>query len=496
MTHATGLLIGYLAISVCLGYSQTNGGFDLNSVGTAADHPSCPSVKYLPDPQDDVINEMFSKFRHYRLVIGAGVFQDDPAHNNRPFVASTAALVDERLDELGYRPLPSLANGAVHYLADSHATKDAIRAAIKEMAAVTSGTDFGVIYWIGHGNASPGGDDLVLSVYDREVNQDEGYHFSDIVGELSLSQYKSTVDQIPHIFIILDACLSGVIAQAAQSGLIDTGGLQRLALISGPGPIIPPKIALLTATAAGADDDSFQLENTGMSAFGYFLARALTEDWECSDSESRDGVLTLYELKNYLKKELDAAFKAGAISAPMSPSILEKDQHKFFAFRPEKYSEPGIRSEIDPLDVQVPEGSIATIQIPSASISVSCASGQICKIPISKTYEDQPMTITVGELSSVDLPLRWDAYSPSMYPQHSTGLGGWQGSGSSTAASVYLHTKDVDLMHQQTTYNEGDNHGNESLPGSVYVSPAQITVTLKSLRQGSVTLGGAVISLK
>jgi hypothetical protein len=81
--------------------------------------------------------------------------------------------------------------------------------AIQQMAAVTSSDDMGVIYYVGHGQLSYSNNDVVLSVYDRTVERDEGIRVSDILGILQSGKYRGTIDQIPHFLIVIDACGSG-----------------------------------------------------------------------------------------------------------------------------------------------------------------------------------------------------------------------------------------------------------------------------------------------
>lgn len=147
---------------------------DLDSLVSPQLRPSCTSQHYLPVPHPDLIASLLNGKKRYRLVIGAGEFLDQPQTNDRTFVAPTAMLIDSRLADLGYTPLPSLSKTGTTYLIGKQATKDAIRAALREMAAATSGGDIGFIYYVGHGEISPGGNDLSLAVYDRKSLRTKG----------------------------------------------------------------------------------------------------------------------------------------------------------------------------------------------------------------------------------------------------------------------------------------------------------------------------------
>jgi Caspase domain len=362
---------------------------------TADLRPTCTAPQYSPVPQPDIIANLLAARKRYRLVIGAGEFLDQPDVNNRTFVEPTATLVDSRLAELGYEALPGVSQAGKPYLVGKSATRAAITAALNEMATATQGQDFGIIYYVGHGNITPAGDDLSLAVYDEPVTADHGYRVSDIFGILETSIYRTSVTEIPHLFIILDACFSGTIAQHSHPTLVTTGGVQRLVEISGGGPVIPEQISLLTSTAAGASSSAYELHGTGLSAFGYYFARALKEDWACSDSLAKDGILTLQEMKLYLDARLQLASEKNAVDAKMFPSMLARDEDALLAYRPDKYEEPGFRNLISSLLIKPGTNEIAEVVLPGGAQTTCSNATTGCRVPVSTANAASNATIAV-----------------------------------------------------------------------------------------------------
>jgi Caspase domain len=355
--------------------------------------PATPP-QYQPAPVPDKIADILKGRKRYRLVIGAGEYMDDPEHNNRLFVENTAIRVDSRLNELGYEALPG-SKGAKPYLIGKNVTRDAINAALNDMAKATQGGDFGIIYYAGHGTIASNGSDLSLGLYNEPIAPDQGYRFSDIIGIMSTAIYHSSVKQIPHLFIILDTCFSGTVAQPDEVGIVTGDGVQRLVLISGSGPLIPPQVSILTATSAGSNSSAYELNGTGLSAFGYYFARALKEDWACSDALARDGVLTLEEMEQYLAESLDRASKMGALTQAMSPQMLARDKNSLLAYRSDKYVEPGFRKLIYSVLI-TPEANQPVTAVLPGEVQTMCSDSKIgCTVYVSTDYANSDLTLGI-----------------------------------------------------------------------------------------------------
>jgi hypothetical protein len=404
--------------------------------------PACAPPQYSPVPPPDTIAQLLQGRKRYRLVIGAGEFLDQPALNNRTFVEPTAVLVDARLAELGYEPLPGVVSSkGAPYLVGKNANRTAISAALDEMANAAQGQDFGIVYYVGHGNITPAGNDLTLSLYEEPVSADHGYRVTDLFGRLETgSVYRSSIKEIPHLFIVLDACFSGTIAQASHPDVATIGGVQRLVEISGGGPVIPDQMSLLTSTAPGSTSSAYELQGTGLSAFGYYFARALKEDWACSDAMSKDGILTLLEMKEYLRKRLLLAFSKGALVASMSPRMLARDENSLLAYRADKYNEPGFRELIYSILVEPSANQSVDMTLPGGATSSCSDSVNGCSVLISKEYLNSNLTVTVPNKGSVHIDGQGPPPPP---PQESTVRIGDLLNGSKTVLGVNFRVNQI-----------------------------------------------------
>jgi hypothetical protein len=371
----------------------------------AALTPSCATPNYTPiTPPPDAVANAWNSRKRYRLVIGAGEFVIDPSMN-RSYVQPTAALVDASLAALGYLPLPNLSGGP--YLTGKNATKAKITAAITQLATLTKGQDYGIIYYVGHGAITPSNHDLSLSVWDRPVAADEGVRVSDLLGTLENHDWHSNITNIPHYMLILDACFSGNAALGVQTTIVTTNNVQRIVEIQNQ--IVPEQIAILAATADGDSSKAYDLHGTNLSAFGYYFSRAITKDWACADAITPDGILTLNELSTYMKNRLKLAWTQKAIDAPMVPSILNKDANAFIAYDASKHSLDGLRDEIVEILAKPPLLQTASLTLSNGNI-VDCASTKGCAIAVSKKYAvgtlliETRSTIPPGAYASVICP--------------------------------------------------------------------------------------------
>lgn len=355
----------------------------------AAVVPACPSLKYTRVTPPDVIAALMNKRKRYRLVIGAGEFGADPKMD-RDFVDPTARLIDARLAQLGYLPLPTLS--AKPYLIGKDATKTAIMAAVQEMARVTSSQDLGVIYYVGHGSIPPSHADLELAVYDRPVSPDSGIRVSDLLGTLETSTvWRANIKEIPHFLLILDTCFSGNAALGTTT-VLDTVGNSLQTLQTIVYQQVPSQIVIMSATAPGANNSAYELGTTGVSAFGYFFARALKEDWACADTDP-DGILTFAELIDYIRDRLRLAYTNHELVAPMVPKSLNGVDEDFIAYDPTKHYVDGLRRDILEVSFRPDPGQVADITLPSG-YQLSCSAPSSCQVAISKSYANGVITIS------------------------------------------------------------------------------------------------------
>jgi hypothetical protein len=368
----------------------------------------CSHIPYDPykSPPPDAVQEVFDH-KKYRLVIGVGENQFDQSAN-RDYVDNTAKLVDEKLEKLNYAPLPSFAkSSALPYLAGKNATKEAIMKALVEMQHEMGQGDIGVIYYVGHGGVTPSNRDVILSVYDRPIANDEGIRVDDILGTLELNRTRSAIHEVPNYFIVLDSCLSGNAAQGNRTVLVDDGGIQRIESIEGR--IVPEQVAILTSTASGRDPEAYQLAGTAVSAFGFFFARALDEDWDCVDRPQPDGILTLDEISDYLEKKLELAYSLKATPAKMSPTLLEKDKKEFLAYNAERRSLDGARAKIKKMNVKSKDPAFAAEVRFSTGESLRCAEPTGCSFLVSESLiRNSSAILQQTEMTNVEIVSRWN----------------------------------------------------------------------------------------
>jgi hypothetical protein len=356
--------------------------------------PVCPKPKYTRVKPPDEIAKLLTERKRYRLVIGAGEFRDQPQFN-RAYVGETAKLIDEQLDSLGYTPLPSLKNRP--YLIGQDANKATITAALEEMAKQAGQEDIGIIYYIGHGTVTHDHTDLALAVWDRPIAPDEGVRVSeDLIGLLTVNEYRSNIREVPHFVVVLETCYSGNIAIASQTMTVENNGLQTVEATA-PRLVIPNQIAILAATAEGDNTQAYALGDTNFSAFGYYFTRALSEDWACADKETPDGILTLTELQAYLGSRLDLARTNGAVGK-MNPQIRSDGQITFIAYSPEHHVIDGMRDRVVTLLAHPSRRTTVTLTMPSGlRYSCSRSDSKGCLIPFSKSYRG---TLKVVALSA------------------------------------------------------------------------------------------------
>ena len=347
--------------------------------------PMCTIPKYVNPSGTDLINQAWSTRKKFRLVIGAGTYKLAP-DKNRDFIAPTAALVDSKLDQLGYKALPSQQHPL---LIGADATKANIVAALKEMAQQVGKDGVGIVYYAGHGLISPSHLDLTLGVYDEDVQPTNGLKVSDIIGLLGVdSTYVDSVEDIPNIFIVLEACESGQATVGDSSVAVTNGDIQSIQRIQTA--IIPPtRVAILTATTHGGNHDAYPLNGMKVSAFGYYFSRALDEDWACANKPTREGILVNSEMQDYLAERLDAAYKNHLIDGQMKPTILPKDDFAIWAYESNRQADcggtpcTGNRDRFVRLLLNINSNQVAELTLPNGFHQV-CSSGAQCSVITSR----------------------------------------------------------------------------------------------------------------
>lgn len=275
--------------------------------GSQAAGRPCPSPPYVnPVPAPDKVSDVWQSRKRYRLVIGAGDYSQDPSYN-RAFVTPTAELVDQALLRASYTESLGLLTGA-------RASKANITTALERLSALPEDAII-VLYYVGHGVPSPANDDVVLSVADEKVSSLTGLPVKSLLAK-ALGPFDPQFRKIPRILFILETCNSGA--------AIPFNGLLPL-----PFGVDPKRFAFLSAT--GPREQSYPLKSQQLSAFGYFIARALDRDWACADM-TPDGALMVSELGAYLESQLRAAQTSGEIAGVMTPDIQDRGLYSILTY--------------------------------------------------------------------------------------------------------------------------------------------------------------------
>ncbi|HZL29298.1 MAG TPA: caspase family protein [Acidobacteriaceae bacterium] len=370
---------------------------------------SCDAPAFRPPKQPpDVVFESLLAHKRYRLVIGPGFFGVN-SPDNRDFIEPTAAMVDAALDARGFQPLPDPEMSSLtgdtkkHYLSGKTATEENIRSALILLSTLMNSdpNNHAIIYFVGHGAISPSHLDVTLSVADQPVNDHDGLRFSDLVGLLTIRTYQTTSAlSIPNYIVVLDTCFSGNAALGASAQVVEQYGVQSIQEVEHIPH--PEQIAILSSTQAGSNSEAFGLKDTNVSAFGYFFARSIQEDWNCTDSETRDGIITLTEIKDYVSPKLQEAKGMGYLAADMKPYLPRADDLKFMDYDPNRTTEDGFARHIMAVNFAPRKsGDLATVQVANGMI-FTCATINGCTLPIAsdpgQTFKVSATALTSGQL--------------------------------------------------------------------------------------------------
>ncbi len=299
---------------------------------------SCPHPPYnppLPEAQDQ-LQRAFTSQKRFFVVIGASRYPADngqaDSSDDRPFVESSARRVRDALIKHGYQE--------AGFLVGRDATKEKVRQALRQFQNVGPEVSV-VVYYAGH--AVPGdsatNDDLYLQLANERVALGNGLPVSLVLGEL---QGPKTGDNRPtsraRVFLVIDSCYSG---QPLLNAPIWRAGMLT---------------SLVLLTSARAEQRSWPLtlpDGDVATAFGYFFARALTDDWDCTD-RLRDGAITIWEVHLYLDRRLKEVRDRKLIEDAMTPDFSDPEHHSMLAYDPTRVVDTGIRTAV--ASIVVPPG--------------------------------------------------------------------------------------------------------------------------------------------
>ena len=252
--------------------------------------------------------QWYSSQSKYVLSIAASSYSRSPEKNVR-FVERSADQVEKALNRVGYISLPLPRN--VQSLRGNESDLENIRQTLESIPAITAGKKdvVVIVYYSAHGipNPSPriqNGTAFRMAVADQPVSEGRGIGIDEIIDRAYRGRFRG------RLVLILDACDSGYVGDDPSlfaRPASDSYG--PVTIITAAQPEQPSVQVLEVGNDIAAPDCTTPDPNTGMTAFAYFFAHALTDKWADAE-QSRDGLLTYAKLQAYLKKRLGDAWRS------------------------------------------------------------------------------------------------------------------------------------------------------------------------------------------
>jgi hypothetical protein len=305
----------------------------------------CPAPAYLSVPAPDKVDAVWTGRKRYRLVIGVGEYDKDPSYN-RSFVTPTANLVDQALNQAGYTQSLGLLTG-------SSASRNNIKNALLKLGTLPEDA-LVVVYYIGHGLVAPSKDDIALQVADEPVDKFNGVDVKQYFAE-AVASADSRFQKIPRIIFVFESCHSGGAAPFVGLPHDSAASYTRLVFLS----------------ATDASQEAHLLKGQpppGVSAFGYFFARAIRQDWACTD-QLADGAITVQELRTYIWAKLKDATANQLLDGPMSPRYDDPSDYSMMTYDPHRVGTlAGYRDAIVEIYLKPDPGVNASISFGSKKI--------------------------------------------------------------------------------------------------------------------------------
>ncbi|MCA9472742.1 MAG: tetratricopeptide repeat protein, partial [Nitrospira sp.] len=228
----------------------------------------------IPEEEDGPLQVWNEKAKYYLIV---AVDQRDVPGAKLPFTLTDAALVAKQFDTLGYRPLVQKP------IVGPIATRDNLTTTLEQIRELGEWASV-VIYYSGHGVASPNDKDVSLQLAGQSsLDYSKGIKVSDLI-EAARGDKK----YFGELHLIIDACFSGTGAFSGALTLKELGS----------------KTTILTSSSTTQNSIAITLENgTKLSAFTQTLLQALGEEWRTAD-DNGDGVLRFGEVHTYTSNQL------------------------------------------------------------------------------------------------------------------------------------------------------------------------------------------------
>ncbi|GJL50339.1 MAG: hypothetical protein NPIRA01_15660 [Nitrospirales bacterium] len=247
--------------------------------------PSLVVAATVPIPeQEDGALQVWNEKTKYYLVIS--VDQQDVPGAKLSFTLTDAVLVAKQFEALGYRPLVK------DHIVGSLAEKETVITALRKIRDLPEWASV-VIYYSGHGVASPDDKDVALQLADQTIlDYGLGIKVSDLIESARDKNYNG------ELHLIIDACFSGTGAFTGALTLKELG----------------PKTTILTSSATTQNSIAITLANgTKLSAFTHALLQATGKDWAKAD-DNGDGILRFGEIHTYSSNQLTQWYLEGRLT--------------------------------------------------------------------------------------------------------------------------------------------------------------------------------------
>ncbi|WP_447971769.1 tetratricopeptide repeat protein [Nitrospira sp. M1] len=253
--------------------------------------PASASTASIPEQADGPLLIWNEKAKYYLVI---AVDQTGVPGTELPFTLTDGNLVAKQFESLGYLPLLE------KQLIGATATKNKVNAALKRIRTLQEYASV-IIYYSGHGVASPNDKDVSLQLAGQnDLDYGLGIQVADLIESARDTTY------LGELHLIIDACFSGTGAFTGALTLKEVGA----------------KTTIFTSSATTQNSYPVTL-NTGSkpSAFTHTILQALGQDWRKAD-DNGDGILRFGEIKTYSFNQLRNLHKQGQIPEQMRPQLV------------------------------------------------------------------------------------------------------------------------------------------------------------------------------
>jgi hypothetical protein len=243
----------------------------------------------------------------YYYIVGVSSYRERTGGPNAdvPFVLSSAQLMKKALEDVGIKPLPS--HTLESYCVQNCATFETVIDALDKLEPTPSGNTV-FIFYSGHGFRSgrETQTDVKLAFSDQTASPDTSIALHDLLEHAKPSTQEMDGSARYRLVIFLDSCHAGAALKNAEQGNYLARNITLI--LAGADPeALSYQLNTIPETdefgkRAGSISPLADHQSILPSAFGYYLARALTTDWGIATKN--EGVLTLRRLLDYFDLKL------------------------------------------------------------------------------------------------------------------------------------------------------------------------------------------------